>query len=55
LFSCKQNQLNQFAPVQLEFNIISKFLVKNFRRSLFTPKRRLKNEKYLKETSSVGI
>jgi hypothetical protein len=28
LFSCKQNQLNQFAPVQLEFNTISKFLVK---------------------------
>jgi hypothetical protein len=36
LFSCKQNQLNQFAPVQLEFNIILKFLVKNFRCSLFT-------------------
>jgi hypothetical protein len=37
LFSCKQNQLNQFAPVQLEFYTISKFLVKNFRCSLFTP------------------
>jgi hypothetical protein len=41
LFNCKQNQLNQFAQVQLEFNIISKFLVKNFRCSLFTPSRLL--------------
>jgi hypothetical protein len=37
LFSCKQNQLNRFAPVQLEFDTISKFLVENFRCSLFTP------------------
>jgi hypothetical protein len=37
LFSGKQNQLNQFAPMQLEFNTISKFLVRNFRCSLFTP------------------
>jgi hypothetical protein len=41
LFSCKQNQLNRFAPVQLEFDTISKFLVENFRCSLFTPSRLL--------------
>ena len=35
MFSCKQNQLNRFAPVQLEFDTISKFLVENFRCSLF--------------------
>ena len=28
MFSCKQNQLNRFALVQLEFDTIVKFLVK---------------------------
>jgi hypothetical protein len=37
LFGCKQNQQNRFAPVQLESDTISKFLVENFRCSLFTP------------------
>jgi hypothetical protein len=55
LFSCKQNQLNRFAPVQLEFDIISKFLVENFRCNLFTPSRLLSLGRHSHSLALLGL